>query len=109
MHSENLMMRYIKSLEAKDISLTKSMNTLGSCTMKLNAASEMIPMSWPEMNVHPFVPSSQAKGYHAMIEELRQWLKDITNFDDVSFQSNSGATGEYTGLKTIKTYLEHIG
>jgi glycine dehydrogenase len=87
------MMRYIKSLETKDITLTRSMIPLGSCTMKLNAASEMIPMSWPELNLHPFVPKYQAKGYHTMIEQLRDWLKEITQFDDVSFQSNSGATG----------------
>lgn len=93
MHSESQMMRYIKSLESKDITLARSMNTLGSCTMKLNAASEMLPMSWPELNIHPFVPRYQAKGYTIMIEELRKWLKEITNFDDISFQSNSGATG----------------
>ena len=69
----------------------------------------MIPMSWPELNIHPFVPKYQAKGYTTMIEQLRNWLKEITQFDDVSFQPNSGATGEYTGLKTIKTYLESIG
>lgn len=102
-------MRYLHNLQSKDISLTKSMISLGSCTMKLNAAAEMIPMSWPEFNIHPFVPKSQAQGYQIMIEELGNWLKDVTKFDSISFQPNSGATGEYTGLLVIRKYLESIG
>ena len=77
--------------------------------MKLNAAAEMIPLSWPEFNLHPYVPKTQAKGYQHMIEELGGWLKDITKFDGISFQANSGATGEYLGLLTIRKYLESKG
>jgi glycine dehydrogenase len=98
-------MRYIKKLERRDISLTDSMIPLGSCTMKLNAASEMIPISWSEFgNVHPFVPKEQAQGYHELIEDLSKDLAVITGFDGVSLQPNSGANGEYAGLMMIRQY-----
>lgn len=103
--SESQMMRYIKLLENKDLSLNTSMISLGSCTMKLNAASEMIPLSWPEWNaVHPFVPSAQAAGYRMILEELSQYLCQITALDACSLQPNSGAQGEYAGLLTIRAY-----
>ncbi len=104
-HSESEMMRYIKSLENKDLSLTISMIALGSCTMKLNAASEMIPVSFPEFaNLHPFVPKDQAEGYIQIINELSGYLNVITGFDACSLQPNSGAQGEYAGLLTIMSY-----
>ncbi|HMK04017.1 MAG TPA: aminomethyl-transferring glycine dehydrogenase [Ferruginibacter sp.] len=105
--SESQMMRYIKSLENKDLSLNTSMISLGSCTMKLNAASELIPVSWPEFSaIHPFAPASQTKGYQYMIAKLEEFLCKITGFNACSLQPNSGAQGEYAGLLTIRAYHE---
>jgi glycine dehydrogenase len=104
-HSESKMMRYIKQLENKDLSLNTSMISLGSCTMKLNAATEMIPVSWEGFSrIHPFAPAEQTKGYQRIIDELAQYLNVVTGFDACSMQPNSGAQGEYAGLLTIRNY-----
>ncbi len=109
-HTEHEMLRYIKRQENKDLSLVHSMISLGSCTMKLNGTTEMIPISWPEFAaIHPFVPKDQATGYYQLFDELEQYLNEITGFAATSLQPNSGAQGEFTGLMVIKKYLEHIG
>jgi glycine dehydrogenase len=109
-HSESKMMRYIKQLENKDLSLNTSMISLGSCTMKLNAATELIPVSWPEFSqIHPFAPEDQVKGYAQIIYELEKYLAEITGFAATSLQPNSGAQGEYAGLMAIRRYHESRG
>ncbi|WP_394170546.1 aminomethyl-transferring glycine dehydrogenase [Saccharospirillum alexandrii] len=109
-HSETAMLRYLKRLENRDLTLTHSMISLGSCTMKLNATAEMIPVSWPEFaRIHPFAPRAQTKGYRVLLEELDTMLRAITGFDAISMQPNSGAQGEYAGLLAIRRYQEAQG
>lgn len=109
-HTEHQMLRYLKSLEDKDLAMNRSMISLGSCTMKLNATSEMLPITWDEFaNVHPFAPSEDTKGYIQIIESLQAQLKAITGFDEISMQPNSGASGEYAGLLAIRRYHESMG
>ncbi|RMH15263.1 MAG: glycine dehydrogenase (aminomethyl-transferring), partial [Acidobacteria bacterium] len=108
--TEHEMLRYLNRLERRDLSLTTSMIPLGSCTMKLNATSEMLPVSWPAFNaLHPFAPVAQATGYRELIRQLETWLCEITGFDAFSFQPNSGAQGEYSGLMTIRAYHRSRG
>lgn len=109
-HTETEMLRYIHHLQSKDLSLANAMIPLGSCTMKLNATTQMAPITWPEFaQVHPFVPLDQAKGYSELVSELEADLANITGFDATSLQPNSGAQGEYTGLRVISAYLDSIG
>ena len=105
-HSEHEMLRYIKSLETKDLSLCHSMIALGSCTMKLNATTEMVPVTWAEFSkMHPFAPVDQVGGYMQLFDELNNWLSEITGFAAMSLQPNAGAQGEYAGLMVIRAFI----
>ena len=104
-HSETELLRYINKLQNRDLSLTTSMIPLGSCTMKLNSTTEMMPITWPCFSdIHPFSPSNQTKGYQTLVSSLGQWLIDLTGLDDISFQPNAGSQGEYAGLLAIHKY-----
>ena len=109
-HSETAMLRYIRSLSDRDLALDRTMIPLGSCTMKLNATSEMIPVTWPEFsNMHPFAPVDQSKGYRKLIDQLSKWLTEVTGYDAVSLQPNAGSQGEFAGLLAIRNYLDSRG
>ena len=109
-HSETSMLRYIRSLSDRDLALDRTMIPLGSCTMKLNATSEMIPVTWPQFaNIHPFAPLDQSKGYKKMIDQLSKWLVEVTGYDAVSLQPNAGSQGEFAGLLAIRNYLDNKG
>jgi len=108
-HSETEMLRYLKKLENKDLSLANCMIPLGSCTMKLNATTEMIPVTWPQANLHPFAPLEQAQGYLSMFDSLSKSLEEVTGFSKISLQPNSGAQGEFAGLSVIRAYLNDNG
>src|SRR5690606_25604542 len=109
-HSETKMLRYLRKLEGRDLSLNTSMITLGSCTMKLNAASELIPLSNPRWaNIHPFAPQDQAEGYLEVIKEMEAYLAEITGMAGATIHPNSGAQGEYAGLLSIRKYHQSIG
>ena len=109
-HSETEMLRYMYALQMKDLSLASAMIPLGSCTMKLNATAEMIPVTWPEFGqIHPFAPLDQAKGYQVLFEQLETWLSEITGFAGISLQPNAGSQGEYAGLLVIRQYHQSRG
>jgi glycine dehydrogenase len=109
-HSETAMLRYIRSLSDRDLALDRTMIPLGSCTMKLNATSEMIPVTWPEFsNLHPFSPADQSTGYKELIDQLSKWLIEVTGYDAVSLQPNAGSQGEFAGLLAIRNYLDSKG